>query len=284
MKKYCVVLIIIPLIFIQSCKYAFHEAFWRDNPVDSRSTNFRPIDLGEKDITVSKKYDVIIITDTHFGHKDYQPPQSAFLKWLSTYKDSEGKQPLFCITLGDLVDHGTASEYEELAAFLTKIEDSGVPVYNVLGNHDLYNSGYSLWKKTCYPHSPAYYFETDGFQWYFLDTASGTLGRPQFYALKDKLKSSTKPKMLFTHYPLYGDGIFYFCLSNPRERAELISLFGRTNVKLYCAGHYHKGRYYDFGAFQEHILEAFGQYSGWYVMHIDESDAHNPTFEIKKRH
>lgn len=153
---------------------------------------------------------------------------------------------------------------------------TGIPVYNVVGNHDVYNSGWDLWKKTCPPHTSTYYFETEDFIWYFLDTASGTLGRPQFYDLKDKLAQSSKPKLVFTHYPLYGGGIFYFCLSNPRERAELISLFARTNVKLYCSGHYHAGAFYDYGPFQEHVVKALGQFGMCHVLHVD-----NGTYTIE---
>ncbi len=278
MKK-TIFCLVFALLLLQSCQYAFHEALWRKDPVDSRSTHIVKV---EPKFTVppTKKYYCILIADPHLGHTKYDAPLEKFLTWLDKYiAQKGGEQPLFCITLGDLVDHGTASEYQTFADFQKKIQDKGIPVYNILGNHDVYNSGYTLWKETCYPHTPSYYFETTAFQWYFLDTASGTLGRPQFYDLKEKLAQSNKPKLVFTHYPLYGNGAFYFTLCNPRERAELISLFGKNNVKLYCTGHYHKGGYYDFGAFKEHVLTAFGAYSHWYVFHVDETAS---AFSIEK--
>lgn len=275
-------LAILILFTTSACKFGFQEILWRDNPVDQRSTSFQqiapPDTLNPVPPTPKpKKYDCLLIADTHFGNDNYSVPEEAFFAWLDNYINTKGL-PKLCIMLGDVVDHATANEYDQFAAFQQriKLKMTGIPVYNVVGNHDVYNSGWDLWKKTCPPHTSTYYFETEDFIWYFLDTASGTLGRPQFYDLKDKLAQSSKPKLVFTHYPLYGGGIFYFCLSNPRERAELISLFARTNVKLYCSGHYHAGAFYDYGPFQEHVVKALGQFGMCHVLHVD-----NGTYTIE---
>ena len=265
-------------LILSSCSFGAHEIFWRSNPVDHRSTFFEKI----PDPTgLPASYDCLILTDVHVGNDSYTFPKQALLNKLNEL-NSLGKLPKMCMILGDSTDHGTAHEFEEFAAFQNAIRDIGgpnsIPIYNVVGNHDLYNSGWPLWKASCTPHTSTYYFETSGFEWYFLDTGSGTLGRAQFYDLKQKLKNSQKPKLLFTHYPIYGNGIFYFALSNPRERAELLALFARTNVKLYCAGHYHPSAYYDYGPFQEHVLKAFGLFAHYHIMHIDET---NQTYTIE---
>ena len=85
------------------------------------------------------------------------------------------------------------------------------------------------------------------------------------------MQSSSKPKFIFTHYPLYGNAIQYFSLSNPRERAELVSLCAQNNVKMYCSGHYHRGAYYDYGRFEEFTLKAFGHHRKYYILHVDET-------------
>ncbi len=262
------------LSVLSSCKFGLHEMFWRPNPVDQRSTFFEKIPAP---IGLTSSYDCLILTDVHVGNEKYTFPKQALLNKLDEL-NSMGKLPKMCIILGDSADHGTAAEFEEFAAFQQAIRDKGIPVYNVVGNHDLYNSGWPLWKASCTPYTSTYYFEASGFEWYFLDTGSGTLGRAQFYDLKRKLRSSPKPKLLFTHYPIYGNGIFYFALSNPRERAELLALFARTNVKLYCAGHYHPSAYYDYGPFQEHVLKAFGLFAHYHIMHIDGT---NQTYTIQ---
>ena len=280
-------LIFICAVFLlcTGCKFGLQEIFWRADPVDRRSKEL--VKLTDSELSfksgMTSKYDCLLITDVHFGNDHYSVRQDAFFKSLQKYKAEHSSpsepQILFCIALGDIADHGRAAEFDAYEAFQNRITtDTGLPVYNVVGNHDLYNSGWKLWEKACFPHKSAYYFETKNFEWYFVDTANGTLGRPQFYDLKAKLQSSSKPKFIFTHYPLYGHAIQYFSLSNPRERAELISLCAKNNVKMYCAGHYHRGAYYNYGRFKEFTLKALGSFGEYHILHIDE-DAQ--TFSVE---
>ena len=271
-------LIFICAVFLlcTGCKFGLQEIFWRADPVDRRSKEL--VKLTDSELSfksgMPSKYNCLLITDVHFGNDRYSVHQDAFFKSLQKYRtEHHAPEPqiLFCIALGDIADHGRAAEFDAYEAFQKGITDRGLPVYNVVGNHDLYNSGWKLWEKACFPHKSAYYFETQAFEWYFVDTANGTLGRPQFYDLKAKLQSSSKPKFIFTHYPLYGNAIQYFSLSNPRERAELISLCAQNNVKMYCSGHYHRGAYYDYGRFKEFTLKAFGHHRKYYILHVDET-------------
>ena len=280
-------LIFICAVFLlcTGCKFGLQEIFWRADPVDRRSKEL--VKLTDSELSfksgMPSKYDCLLITDVHFGNDRYSVHQDAFFESLEEYRakhPAPAPQILFCIALGDIADHGRAAEFDAYEAFQKGITDRGLPVYNVVGNHDLYNSGWKLWKKACFPHKSAYYFETKKFEWYFVDTANGTLGRPQFYDLKEKLQSSSKPKFIFTHYPLYGNAIQYFSLSNPRERAELISLCAQNNVKMYCSGHYHRGAYYDYGRFEEFALKAFGHYRKYYILHVDDNET-APTFSVE---
>lgn len=274
------------LLLCTGCKFGLQEIFWRADPVDRRSKELVKLTDSEFPFdtnTMPVKYGCLLITDVHFGNDHYSVHQDAFFKSLEEYKAEHSSpsdpQILFCIALGDIADHGRAAEFDRYEAFQKRITtEAGLPVYNVVGNHDLYNSGWKLWEKACFPHKSAYYFETKNFEWYFVDTANGTLGRPQFYDLKEKVQSSSRPKFIFTHYPLYGNAIQYFSLSNPRERAELISLCAQNNVKMYCSGHYHRGAYYDYGRFEEFALKAFGHYRKYYILHVDETA---PTFSVE---
>ena len=284
------------LLFLSciSCNLGIHQSFWRAHPVDSRSTEVTPLSSAEfplANYSLPAKYDCLILSDIHFGNKRNPAWQKAFFASLQKYRAAHSTTPLlFCIILGDVAHHGFADEYETAKIFQQRIADENrlpaeygaisLPVYNVVGNHDVYNSGWTLWKQTCAPHRSSYYFETNRLGWYFVDTASGTLGRPQFYDLKAKLHDSPKAKFIFTHYPLYSNGIVYFSLSNPRERAELISLFARTNVKLYCSGHYHPGGYYDYAGFQEYTVKAFGSLGKYHILHVDES-GEEPVFSVE---
>lgn len=290
-KRY--ILLYVLLLNCIGCKFGVHQALWRPHPVDSRSTEVVKLNSQEfpfTDHNMPLKYDCLVLTDTHFGKKIGPAWEKVFFSSLEKYKETHTTPLLFCIILGDLVDHGFAAEYETAKAFQERIAQANrlsdygnipMPVYNVLGNHDVYNSGWNMWKQTCHPHKSAYYFETKRVQWYFLDTASGTLGRPQFYDLKAKVSHSSKAKFIFTHYPLYGNKIVYFSLSDPKERAALISLFLQTNLKLYCSGHYHYGASYDYGSsFKERSLKDFGWAGKYHILHIDES-GDEPVFTIE---
>lgn len=280
------------LFSLMSCKLGVHQMLWRPHPVDERSKELVKLSDSEFPFigaTMPEKYDCLILSDIHFGNKKNPAWQKLFFDSLKQYRETHTTPMLFCIMLGDIVDHGFAVEYETAKAFqqriaetnrLSEYEDIPMPVYSVAGNHDVYNSGWNLWKQTCYPHTSAYYFETKRLEWYFLDTASGTLGRPQFYNLKAKMQRSSKAKFIFTHYPLYGNGILYFSLSNPRERAELISLFAQTNLKLYCSGHFHPGASCDYDTFKERSLKAFGRFGKYHILHVDES-GEEPEFSIE---
>lgn len=280
------------LLILTGCKFGFHEMFWRPHPVDERSREVVKLTGSEfpfTNISMPSKYDCLILADIHFGNKKNPAWQKVFFTSLKNYRDTHTTPMLFCIILGDTSDHGFADEYDTAKTFQQRIADTNrlsaygnipMPIYNVVGNHDVYNSGWNLWKQSCYPHKSVYYFETKQLEWYFVDTASGTLGRPQFSDLKEKLWSSSKPKFIFTHYPLYGNGIVYFSLSDPRERAELISLFAQTNLKLYCSGHYHPGASYDYGSFKECSLKAFGRFGKYHILHVDES-GEEPVFSIE---
>lgn len=289
----CFFLFCVFLLSCSSCDLGVHQAFYRPHPVDSRSTEIVQLDSTEFPFardSLPAKYDCLILTDIHFGNKTGPAWDKVFFDALKQYRKRQNTPMLFCIILGDVADHGFANEYETVKIFQERIAEENrlpeaygnipMPVYNVTGNHDVYNSGWKLWQQTCYPHKSAYYFETKGIEWYFLDTASGTLGRPQFYDLKAKLRRSSKPKFIFTHYPLYANGIFHFSLSNPRERAELLSLFPQVNLKLYCSGHFHPGASYDYDTFKERSLKAFGWSGKYHILHVDES-GEEPAFSIE---
>lgn len=299
MKMKCLVrlnttiLFYVLLLNCLGCNLGVHQAFWRPHPVDSRSPEVVQLNNTEFPFTretLPLKYDCLILTDIHFGNKLGPAWTTVFFDSLKKYRERQNNPMLFCIILGDVVDHGFASEYETIKAFQKRIAEENrlpeqygsipMPVYHVVGNHDVYNSGWKLWKQTCYPYKSAYYFETKGMAWYFVDTASGSLGRLQFYDLKAKLQQSSKPKFLFTHYPLYANGIPYFSLSNPRERAELLSLFSQTNLKLYCSGHFHPGASCDYETFKERSLQAFRWSGKYHILHVDES-GEEPSFSIE---
>ena len=106
-------------------------------------------------------------------------------------------------------------------------------IFNTCGNHDLYQGHWDNWKDACYPHTSFYKFQTSGFSWYALDTASGRICPNQFNLLKEEISKDPKPKVIFTHYPLTEFRVLGIGLDETTERNLLIDLFAKNNVLLY---------------------------------------------------
>ena len=81
-------LAILILLTASACKFGFQEILWRDNPVDQRSTSFQKIapPTTLTPFPASKKYDCLLIADTHFGNDNYSVPEEAFFAWLDKHK------------------------------------------------------------------------------------------------------------------------------------------------------------------------------------------------------
>ncbi|MDR2193114.1 MAG: metallophosphoesterase [Treponema sp.] len=288
-------------------EYGMNEFLYRPDDVNARSAHITDIgaptldgdadDQSDRyklyDITnpvPSGTYTVLILSDIHFGaHSDHPDlPEAAFFTWLKD-KHTESKTPAFCLVLGDSAEAGTEDEYKQFKTFADKLESgrydgvvdgayNTIPVYSIVGNHDLYNNGWRHYTKYCKPYVSYYRFKTQFFSWYALDSGSGTLGGSQLKNLISNLKADPNPKIVFSHYPMYGGGNFYFSLSDPHERAALIAAFAKNNVKIVLEGHQHPGSFYDFGSFKEYNVAAFRDKESWHLLTVNET-AKTVSFE-----
>ncbi|MDR0374477.1 MAG: metallophosphoesterase [Treponema sp.] len=265
-----------------ACKdeYGLDEFLNRADDVNARSAYIT--DIGAPALDDNKpnppddkpfgdNYTVLILADIHFGaHSDHPDlPYDQFYQWLDMNKGD--KKPAFCLALGDNAESGVEKEYLQFKELSKKLEEQyEIPVYSIVGNHDLYNNGWRYYTKYCKPYISYYRFTTGSFSWYALDSGSGTLGGSQFKNFVGNLKADPNPKIVFSHYPTYGGGNFYFSLSDPRERAALISAFAKNNVKIVLEGHQHPGSFYDFGSFKEYNVSAFRDRQSWHLLTVDE--------------
>lgn len=233
-----------------SCRYGLDEFLFRKDDVNHRSTVLEDVAPPFDSSLPGQLYNILLLSDLHFG-KGKTNAQAKLFAYLDELDPEE--LPLFCIALGDIADTGTASGFEEYKSlvYTLKTEYGLKEAYGIVGNHDLYNSGWPDWEKTVHPNKSFYSFSAAGFSWYFLDSGNGTLGSKQLRVFVDALKNDQKPKFVFIHYPLYWGGIFYFSLSDPRERAILIDACTMHNVKAVFSGHYHYGKRFNYGSFEE---------------------------------
>ena len=281
--------ILCAIFTVASCKYGLEEALYRPNGVNERSKELMtitlPTNVTNSSIYQSGQYNFMILTDIHYG-ANYNVPEAHIMNWLDQFNataETQSQKPLFCIVLGDIVDNGNREDYAAFNTFQGKLETKGIPVFCVVGNHDLLNSGWNYWKYSCNPGSSFYCFQTGSVSWYFTDTGSGTMGSNQLSALETAMRDDDNRKIVFSHYPLYGGGagIPIFAIGNSLERARIIDLYAENNVKYVFEGHWHVGGSYDFGKFKEYIGRPL-KTGKWYLVSIDETTANdtNPVTEI----
>ena len=141
---------------------------FEEESVDSRAKSIKEITDELPDITGQSKYSFLIITDPHFG-AGHERDDNAFIKKFEKLLQNQDKslQPKFLVNLGDTLNAGKKSEARDYTAFCEKIVNSAkkisntdnFKIYTILGNHDLYNTGWNTWKKHIYPYTSYYHFE-----------------------------------------------------------------------------------------------------------------------------
>lgn len=283
-KYFFLILLILPMFF--SCKfldYDLTEAFHRLMKVELRAQGIELIttNAAVNSIGAEDEYDVLIITDIHFGNenKGLNGPrrEDEWFAKLNTVNTQTGKSLMdttkFVICLGDIAEHGLESEtLAYKAAIVDVFEAKGISVFNVVGNHDLYNSGWTQWSNNLYPGTSFYKFETPSFSWYFLDSASGTLGGFQYEEMDKTMSKDPKDKLVFTHIPLYAENHQYFVMQNTDERNKIINTCAKYFTKKFVDGHTHVKRTSNFGKFTEHNIPGFLSKYGYAVLHVNEKN------------
>ena len=273
-------LFLFPLFIIPSaCKYysyGLEEFFYRENTLDKRIDTLTELNETQIPQNLPDEYTVLVITDIHFGgenrEKNGARKDGTFLKKIQALSESE--KPEFCICLGDVAEHGLDSEFRDFVSDIVKpLEEMGIKTYNVIGNHDLYNSGWASYQKHLNPGTSFYHFKTQNFSWYFLDSASCSLGNSQLTKLRRKMESDDAPKLVFMHVPLYADGLFYFTMQNSAERNQIISVFNKHNIKAVVDGHTHIQSVSNLGNFNEYTMAGYLEKRAYTLIRINERTA-----------
>ena len=272
-----------------SCNYGLQEFLSHGASVNERTTEIKELTDTETTalasaLSAKSKYTILVISDVHFGKPDPERHDDDFLAWLDELVNN-GVRPDFCISLGDSADHGYKSELDDYNALMAKIQarmqNTTAPVYTIVGNHDLYNSGWNVWKENVYPYTSLYHFATKDFSYYFIDSASDSVGANQIALLTQAFKNDSLPKVVSMHCPMYTDGSTkegYFTLQDTHEVDALTALFAKYNVKLVLSGHTHMYCRTNWDKFILYNVPGFltsppeYEYSrGWSLITIDES-------------
>lgn len=154
--------------------------------------------------------------------------------------DAGSRDPLFIIHLGDLVNDGAENEYKEVADLLAS---SDIPVYTVVGNHDIRGGGRQIYSRNF----GMYYYSFDLGTSHFilLDNSMGHLGREQMEWLEDDLRNNNASNvMLFMHMPVFDPRTLNdHAMTKDDEVRTLIKLIDDFDVDVVFSAHIHS--YFD---------------------------------------
>lgn len=240
------------LAALSSCRYGLDELFFRPWPVDERVVDTGAIEPPTPAVAIPGSYVFVVISDAHFTADPYPLPAASLAAFLAAH----GAE--FVVVGGDSADAGLPEEYSRYTAWTGAL---GVPVITALGNHDLYNGGWSTYRDEI--GASFYSFAIGGRSFYVLDTGSGTLGREQLDLLRAGFAADPNPKIVITHYPLYnGDDSPYFRLTNAAERAALVDLYAAGGVELLLEGHTHALHHVTIGPVEEWVCPSLAGPSG----------------------
>lgn len=212
-----------------SCSYVDIGGLFYSSDVNDRFNereslkDFKAPDVSDDD------FSFIVITDTH-----YYQNQSGYLKQIEENREKWDID--FVIITGDVVQNGLKESYD---LYLEDLKNITIPVYTVIGNHDIYNNGYDIYKKVI--GRTVYDFMIGKNQFIFLDTANGTLGNVQKKYLEDTLeRSDAVNKIVFSHYSLTDKELQSpTALTYPEECYYLFDLFEKYVVDYFISGHLH---------------------------------------------
>ena len=190
-------------------------------------------------------FEFIAVNDLHFSDEQCTP---FFQNVVARMRESAPKAVLALIA-GDLADRGTPGQFTALRACLDQL---GVPVFPVPGNHDYLTDDDRAAYDAAFPGRSNYVHTHGGWQFIGLDSTQGmefdgtvisaaTLAWCDENLPKLDLRA---PTVAFTHFPL-GPGTVY----RPANADALLTRLDRLNLRGTFSGHWH-------GLNEQHIHHA----------------------------
>lgn len=145
----------------------------------------------------------------------------------------------FIVFLGDLIEKGARSDFETFKATVSAHGFSEKVIY-VLGNHDIFEDGWSSFRELLGPSH--YAISVGNCKFIILDSADGIVGEKQKDWMEDQLKQSNSSQHTFvlSHYmPVVPGQRTYLKLANESEAVDLMKMMSRFGVEAWLGGHYH---------------------------------------------
>jgi predicted phosphodiesterase len=208
-------------IFLASCDFD-PSGFVSSSDVDKRFRESALLPEKSNIDIVTPDFSFIVISDPHVYHASHSK--------LAALKDKFLPGDQFILVCGDETQCGHEEDYN---AFCSYLNESGLPFYTTVGNHDLYFGGWRYYKSTL--GRSCYTFTAGPARIISMDSANGTLGGKQKIWLEQILKTKSEPLcFVFTHFEFFDPGF-----TDIEETFYLMDLFEKASVKYVFMGHTH---------------------------------------------
>jgi predicted phosphodiesterase len=192
-------------------------------------SNFKFLSGVDLSPSFTDEYSFIVITDIHIEGGNMHG-----LEKIKTVIEDD-IDIKFAVFGGDITQNGAE---QDIKKFLEIASSLSVPVYPVIGNHDIYFGNWSVWKDLI--GSTCYRVNGDAATLFIMDSANSFLGKTQLDWLDNELRSARGHVFVFSHNNLFVDSAVNIQqLSDTRERARVLSLLkGKCDIMF--TGHSHK--------------------------------------------
>jgi predicted phosphodiesterase len=222
--------------------------------------NFRYLQPAELNPFFSAPYSFIVLSDTHIERGNAHG--------LERIKDTAAAADAkFVVVTGDITQNGRRRDLEKFLAVAESLRALSIPLYPVIGNHDIYSGRWSEWRSLI--GSTVYCVESPDTTLIMLDSANANFGRDQLDWLEDRLRGARENTFVFTHANLFTESIRdHEMVTDTRERARILSLLkGRCDAVF--AGHVHRRIVRKAGGVQYITLEDFVDHSSYCLVQVD---------------
>jgi len=226
--KICVLLLICLSIF-SGCYNDIFGVF-RSTDLDIRleaRNTFHFLSPEERNLSLGDEYSFIVLSDTHIRNGD--------ARGLERLKDviESDSSIRFVVVLGDITQTGSRGEIE---TFISVARSFPVPVFPVIGNHDVFFGNWPNWRDLI--GSTRYRINADTATLFMLDNANSFFGKAQLDWLENEIKAANGRVFVFAHLNLFKTSPLRTQLSCQRERARILSILrGRADIMF--MGHEH---------------------------------------------
>lgn len=188
---------------------------------------------------------LIQISDLHYGSREFK--EDCLLNVIDFINDNK---PDAVICTGDLTHKAKKYQYEDIASYLAEIK---VPIFNVIGNHDVKNNGIVFFERYLGPRR--WKVNLDGKDTIIIgvrsprdNTSEGELGDEQLEWMVQQLKNNrNRLRVLALHHHLVAVPYAGAKRDTVLDAGEALELTQAYDIDLVLMGHRHVPHAWRFG-------------------------------------